>query len=123
MDETQRKAITLRGNLDNARLDLRKEMTATTPNKTRIDSAVDQIARAQADLQKSHLDCRQRSLDVLTADQKKKLDTLRLQRFQNGVKPGVPGLGPGRGTGMGWRQLNGTCPWIAPAPDDDGDAS
>ena len=91
-EQLERSAIQARADAQLARLDLARMIREDSPNRSRIESQIDTIARLRADMMKAAVRARLDAREVLTVDQRKQLDELRDSR------------GPRRGAGRGgWR--------------------
>ncbi len=142
MQDHRMKLIDMQANLEKAEVTLGPLMKADTPNQSAIESQIDKVVQARADLEKANarflLDLRMQ----LKPDQWKQLETLRQNRMQrggmhawgrdgreghDGQRPGMgePGMGgPGnqfRGRGGQFHRPQGpppagAAPQGAPAP-------
>ncbi len=74
--KAQRKAIKLRADLKLARLDLRELLQSDHPNKTAIYKKLDQIGALRTKLEKTHIDARLEICNLLTPEQRAKLQEI-----------------------------------------------
>jgi Spy/CpxP family protein refolding chaperone len=79
-DGWERRAIQGRADLKLARLDLARLVREDSPNRTRIESQIDTIAKLRADMMKAAIRARLDARDILTAEQRKQLDEARASR-------------------------------------------
>ncbi len=79
-DGLERNAIQARADLQLARLDLASMIREDSPNRSRIESQIDTIAKLRADMMKAAVRARLDARGVLTADQRKQLDEGRASR-------------------------------------------
>lgn len=101
--ENQRRMIPLNARLQEARLDLRQLLEAESPNRTRIDAAIDRMADLRAEAHKARLATHLEVRSLLTEEQRKQLREQRGGRgdWMRDGGHGRPGKGarPGGSTG------------------------
>lgn len=100
-ERQQRRDIQARADMQLARLDLRKAMSAEKPDGAAINAQIDHVAKLRTDMAKarvaSHLEIRA----LLTPEQQKKMREMHMK----GPGAGMPGMD--RGPGMGPRGMGG----------------
>jgi Spy/CpxP family protein refolding chaperone len=79
-DELARKTIQIRADMETARLDLDRMLRDDTAGRTRIESQIDRLAKLRADRMKAMMSARLDARDVLTADQRKQMESWRGSR-------------------------------------------
>ena len=94
-ERQMRHDIQARADLEIARLDLRKAVRAEKPEAGAIDAQIDRVAKLRTDMAKAHVASLLEARALLTPDQQKKMDDLRMR------PPGAGMPGTGRGFGMG----------------------
>ena len=95
-DELARSAIRNRADLELARLDLNRMVREDTPDRARIESQIDTIAKLRAEMMKAAVRARLDARSLLTPEQRKQLMEHRATRGA--------GRETGRGAGRGdWR--------------------
>ena len=98
----QKKAITLRADLESARLDLGRMMRADQPDSRAINSQIDKLGQARITLEKDRVAQMLEMRAILTPDQLKTWRQMRGGRH-GGFRPGMHGDAPG---GM-WHEGHG----------------
>jgi len=103
--DARKKTIPLTADLKLARLELR-EMIRDGASETAVDSKIDQISSIRSEIQKVRTRVHLSVVNMLTAEQKEKLETMP---FGCGF-----GHGPGKhgSRGHGFRMMDGDCPMI-----------
>lgn len=101
-DAQRREGIEVRRDLELAQLDMRKLMRDDAPDRRAIESQIDRIAALRARLQKSRVGTMLEVRDVLTPQQRQKLEQLRERGPDGDARPGGRGpRGPGGARGAG----------------------
>lgn len=72
-----KETVRLRSELELKQLELRELMSADDPDIRRIEAKIDEIAPLRTELQKKHIEHRLAMRDVLTPEQKTKLELMR----------------------------------------------
>jgi len=105
MTAFQAEKIDREADLKKAKVMLRSAMMEEEPNATEVNSAIDDVARYEADLKKMKFKHHQEMRGLLTEAQRDKLKELRKERMKNRIERGQRGgRGEGRrgGRQMGW---------------------
>jgi len=98
----QKALIPLQSEVKLARLEL-QELLRKGANKSTLDQKIDEISTIKAKIQKLHMAQRVEFRDMLTAEQKSKLEAMPLHMGKNGRGGGRGGHGHGTG-------FRGDCP-------------
>ena len=104
-ERQQRRDIQARADIQIARLDLRKAMSAEKPDGFAINTQIDRAAKLRSDMAKAHVASLLEARALLTPEQQKQMREMRMQAPGAG-RPGMErgfGMGPGGmgGPGMG----------------------
>lgn len=102
-ERQSRRDIQARADLEIARLDLHKAMTAEKPEAGAVNAQIDRVAKLRSDMAKAHVAALLEARALLTPEQQTKM---REQHMQ-GPGAGMPGKGPGCGMGPGGMGMNG----------------
>jgi Spy/CpxP family protein refolding chaperone len=94
-ERQQRRDIQARADLQIARLDLRKAMSAEKPDGFAINTQIDRAAKLRSDMAKAHVASLLEARALLTPEQQKQMREMHMKG------PGAGGPGMGRGLGMG----------------------
>jgi Spy/CpxP family protein refolding chaperone len=108
--DARKKTIPLNADLKLARLELR-EMIHNGAAEAQIDAKIDQVASIRSDIQKIRVRVQLGFRNMLTDEQKEKLDSMPM-----GFGPRGPGKGGFHGRGMGMHRDD--CPLIGELPPD-----
>lgn len=123
----QKKAITMRADLEGARLDLGRLMRADTPDRRAIEAQIDKLSAARTSLEKDRVGQMLEMRAVLTPEQLKTWRSMRggmrgmhggmphMMRFEPGMRGGDGGSGPG---GQGESMMMGLPELDDPGLDD-----
>lgn len=111
----QRKAVSMRADVQVAEMDLRQLMRAERPDQRAIEAQIDKIADLRATLQKSRVATLLEMRSVLSPEQLKKWRELRTERPGLGGGPGMMGgrgmrAGHGMMRGQGMKPMPGAKP-------------
>jgi len=93
-ERQQRRDIQSRADVQIARLELRRAMTANRPESGEIDAQIDKLARLRADQAKSHMAMVLEARALLTPEQLEKAKAMRARMAMGMRGPGAMG-GPG----------------------------
>jgi Spy/CpxP family protein refolding chaperone len=88
---TQAKAVDARAKVEKARIEVARLLTADKVDEKAINAQLDDVAKAQAELQKLHIGTMLRVRGLLTAEQRQKLDERKPKARQGKPGPGAPG--------------------------------
>lgn len=84
-------------------LDLQDLLKADNPDRSKINSLIDQVAAKETEMKKKMVGGLLDAKAVLTADQVKQLKTMGEEMKKKGFGKGMgQGMGMGQGRGMGW---------------------
>ena len=86
-----KEAIDLRADLQRAHLDLGQQLDQDKPDAKKIMQTADQIGAAESKLRKNRLQLLLSVRDLLTPEQRTKLQQILSQRHGMGPRPGGPG--------------------------------
>lgn len=100
-ERQQRRDIQARADVEIARLDLRKAMSAERPEGVAINTQIDRVARLRSDMAKARVASLLEAIAVFTPEQQKQMREMHMKG------PGAGGPGMGRGPGMGPEDMGG----------------
>lgn len=98
-ERQSRRDIQARADMQIAKLDLRKAMTAEKPEAGAINAQIDRVAKLRTDMAKAHVAALLEARSLLTPEQQKQMREMHQQGPGEGMGRGM-GMGPG-GMGMG----------------------
>lgn len=125
---SQKNIIKLRADLQISRLELKELMSADSPNKSKVNSKIDELSQLKAKIQKIEAGTKIDVMSVLTAEQMERFQEYRMKRMKEargGWRPcqdraggGASDMGRGRMEGApGWRASPPPPPPAPPEPE------
>lgn len=84
---SQKNIIKLRADLEIARLELKELMSADSPNKSKVNSKIDELSQLKAKIQKIEAGTKIDVMSVLTAEQKQSFKEYRMKSMKE-CRPG-----------------------------------